>query len=62
MAYYGEDVSYATVTYALEMQNVETLKKLLKLLPNAEKATRKAQIVDIIGSYIQSEGAAYALE
>lgn len=44
-----------TVRDALDRRTVEELKKLLALLPTAEKPTRKAEIADLVAAHLEGE-------
>ncbi len=46
---------FPTVRDALERRTVEELKKLLALLPTAEKPTRKGELADLVASHLQGD-------
>ncbi|MGH9753319.1 MAG: helicase-associated domain-containing protein [Blastocatellia bacterium] len=50
-----EEPGIPTVRDALDTRNVDDLKKLLSLLPTAEKPTRKGELVDLIERHMTGE-------
>jgi hypothetical protein len=53
MPYFQTPETLATIAEGLNQQPVDRLKKLLPHLPTTEKPTRKAEIIDLIGRYLQ---------
>lgn len=51
-----EEPGIPTVRDALEIRNVDDLKKLLYLLPTNERPTRKGDLVDLIDRHVTGEG------
>jgi len=51
-----EEPGFPTVRDALEIRNVDDLKKLLSLLPTKERPTRKGELVDLIDRHVTGEG------
>ena len=50
-----EEPGIPTVRDALDIRNVDDLKKLLSLLPTAERPTRKGELVDLIERHLTGE-------
>jgi len=53
MPYYSDTPTIGTVIEALNNYTVEDLKKLIPLLQTTEKAGRKAELVQVISTYLQ---------